>query len=68
MAPWRDGDIDGATEWARKAFTTDRRSVNSLSTIADELYHLARAHYRNDPAITALNGVIASFYASISDR
>ncbi len=64
----REGDIDGATEWARKAFATDRRSVNSLSTIADELYHQARARYRNDPAITALNEVIASFYASISDR
>lgn len=64
----RDGDIDGATEWARKAFNTERRSVNSLSTVADELYHEARAHYGDDSAINALNDVIASFYASVSDR
>lgn len=64
----RDGDIDGATEWARKAFSIDRRSVNSLSTVADELYHEARAQYGDDPAIGALNDVIASFYASVSDR
>jgi DNA-binding XRE family transcriptional regulator len=64
----RDGDIDGATEWARKAFSTDRRSINSLSTVADELYHQARAQYGDDPAISALNDVIASFYASISER
>jgi hypothetical protein len=64
----RDGDVDGATEWARKAFSIDRRSVNSLSTVADELYHEARAQYGDDPAIGALNDVIASFYASVSDR
>jgi tetratricopeptide (TPR) repeat protein len=64
----RDGDIDSATEWARKAFATDRRSINSLSTVADELYHEARARYNNDPAIKALNNVIASFYTSINDR
>ena len=64
----RDGDIDGATEWARKAFNTERRSVNALSTVADELYHEARAHYGDDPAINALNDVVASFYASVSDR
>ncbi len=64
----RDGDIDGATEWARKAFATDRRSVNSLSTVTDELYHQARTRYHNDPAISALNDVIASFYTSISNR
>jgi hypothetical protein len=60
--------FDGATEWARKAFNTDRRSVNSLSTVADELYHEARAYYGDEPAINALNDVIASFYASVSDR
>ncbi len=64
----RDGDIDGATEWARKAFAADRRSVNSLSIVTDELYHEARAHNSDDPAINALNDVIASFYASVSNR
>jgi transcriptional regulator with XRE-family HTH domain len=64
----RDGDIDGAIDWARKAFATDRRSINSLSTVADELYHQARARYGNDPAINALNDVIASFYTSISSK
>ncbi|HET9253591.1 MAG TPA: helix-turn-helix transcriptional regulator [Pseudonocardiaceae bacterium] len=64
----RNGDIDSATEWARKAFATDRRSINSLSTVTDELYHEARNRYRKDPAINALNDVIASFYASINDK
>ncbi|MGH3976859.1 MAG: helix-turn-helix domain-containing protein [Pseudonocardiaceae bacterium] len=64
----RDGDIDGATEWARQAFATDRRSVNSLSIVTGELYHEARAHFGDDPAINALNDVIASFYASVSHR
>ncbi len=64
----RDGDIDSATSWARKAFNTDRRSVNSLSTVAYELYHEARARHGEDPAISALNDVISSFYASISDK
>lgn len=64
----RDGNIDGATEWAHQAFTTDRKSINSLSSVADELYHETRARYGDDPAISALNDVIASFYASITDR
>ncbi|MDQ3763647.1 MAG: hypothetical protein M3460_19100 [Actinomycetota bacterium] len=64
----RDGDIDDAAEWAREAFSADRRSVNSLSIVADELYHQGRAQYRDDPAISALNNVIASFYASVSDK
>jgi hypothetical protein len=64
----RDGNIDGATEWAHQAFTTDRKSINSLSTVADELYHETRAQYGDDPATSALNDVIASFYASITDR
>jgi transcriptional regulator with XRE-family HTH domain len=64
----RDGDIDGAIDWARQAFTTDRRSINSLATVANELYHEARTRYGNDPAITALNDIIASFYASISPK
>ena len=64
----RNGDIDAATEWARKAFNINRKSINSLSTVADELYHEARTQYGNDPAISALNDVIASFYSSISDK
>jgi transcriptional regulator with XRE-family HTH domain len=64
----RDGDIDGATEWARKAFSIDRKSINSLSTVADELHHETHAQYGDDPAISTLNDVIASFYASLSDR
>jgi hypothetical protein len=56
----RDADIDGATEWARKAFTTDRRSVTSLSTVADELYLEARARYGDDPAVRALREIITS--------
>ena len=64
----RDGDIDHATDWARKAFTTDRKSINSLSMITDELYHEARTQFGDDPAISALNNVIASCYTSISDR
>jgi hypothetical protein len=39
----RNGDIDGAVDWARKAFSTDRKSINSLSMVTDELYHQARA-------------------------
>jgi transcriptional regulator with XRE-family HTH domain len=64
----RDGDIDRATDWARKAFQADRKSVNSLTMITDELYHEARTQFGDDPAINALNDVIASFYTSISDR
>jgi tetratricopeptide (TPR) repeat protein len=64
----RDGDIDRATDWARKAFQADRKSVNSLIMITDELYHEARTQFGDDPAINALNNVIASFYTSISDR
>lgn len=61
----RDGDLDSATDWARTAFSAERRSVNSLCTVADELRHEARARYGNDPAISALNDVITSFYASV---
>jgi tetratricopeptide (TPR) repeat protein len=64
----RDGDIDGAMEWARKAFTTNRRSINTLSTLVGELYHEARTHYGNDPAISPLNDVIAFFSTSISHK
>lgn len=64
----RDGDIDRATDWARKTFNADRKSVNTLSMVTDELYHEARNQYGNDPAISALNDVIASIYTSISDR
>ena len=64
----RHGDIDHATDWARKAFHADRKSLNSLSMVTDELYHEARKSYRDDPAITALNDVITSFYTSISNR
>ena len=60
--------IDAATEWARKAFSTDRRSIISLATVADELYHETRARFGDEPAISALNDVIASFYALVSDR
>jgi hypothetical protein len=54
--------------WARKAFDADRKSVNTLSMVTDELYHEARKQYGDDPAFNALNDVIASFYTSISDR
>ena len=54
--------------WARKAFDADRKSVNTLSMVTDELYHEARKQYGGDPAFNALNDVIASFYTSISDR
>lgn len=64
----RDGDIDRATDWARKAFSVDRKSVNTLSMVTDELYHEARRQYSDDPAINALNDVITSIYTSISDR
>lgn len=64
----RTGDLDRATEWARKAYSADRRSVNTLSMVTDELYNQAREKYGNDPAIKSLNDVVASFYASISER
>lgn len=64
----RTGDIDGATEWARKAFSTDRRSVNTLNMVADELYNEGRTRYGHDPALGALNDVIASFYGSMPIR
>ncbi|MGH3864709.1 MAG: helix-turn-helix domain-containing protein [Pseudonocardiaceae bacterium] len=64
----RDGDIDCATDWARKAFETDRKSIKSLTMITDELYHEARTQFGHDPAINALNDIITSFYTSISDR
>lgn len=64
----RNGDLDGATEWARKAFSADRRSVNTLSMVTDELYDEVRQKFGTDPAISALNEVIATFYASVTDR
>jgi transcriptional regulator with XRE-family HTH domain len=64
----RDGDIDRATDWARTAFQADRKSINSLTMITDELYHEARTQFGDDPAINALNDVIAPFYTSISNR
>lgn len=64
----RDGDIDRATDWARKAFSTDRKSVNTLSMVTDELYHEARKQFGDDPAINALNEVVTSFYTRRSGR
>jgi transcriptional regulator with XRE-family HTH domain len=63
----RNGDIDGATEWARKAYNANRRSVNTLSMVTEELHHEARHRFGDDPAITALNDVIQSFYASTQE-
>ncbi|MGB9282299.1 MAG: XRE family transcriptional regulator, partial [Pseudonocardiaceae bacterium] len=64
----RDGDIDRATAWARKAFNADRKSVNTLSMVTDELHHETHKLFGDDPATNALNDVIASFYTSISER
>jgi hypothetical protein len=64
----RTGNIDHATDWARQAFTTDRKSINSLTMITDELYHQARTQYGKDPALKALNDVITSFYTTISHK
>jgi transcriptional regulator with XRE-family HTH domain len=64
----RTGDIDHATDWARQAFSTDRKSINSLTMITVELYHQARTHYGKDPALNALNDVITSFYTTINDK
>jgi transcriptional regulator with XRE-family HTH domain len=64
----RNGDIDHATDWARQAFTTDRKSINSLTMVTDELYHQAHTHYGKDPALKALNHVITSFYTTISNK
>jgi hypothetical protein len=64
----REGDIDRATAWARKASNADRKSINTLSMVTDELYHEIRAQYGDDPAVNALNDVITSFYTSISGR
>ncbi len=66
--PLRDGDIDRATYWARKAFSADRKSVNTLSMVTDELHHEACRLYGDDSATNALNDVITSFYTSISER
>ena len=64
----RDGDIDRATDWARKAFNADRKSVNTLSMVTDELHHEIRNLFGDDPATNALNDVITTFYTTISDR
>jgi hypothetical protein len=64
----RHRDIDNATDWARKAFNADRKSVNTMSMVTDELHHEARKLFGGDPAINALNDVMTSFYTSISDR
>ncbi|WP_236808268.1 helix-turn-helix domain-containing protein [Amycolatopsis albispora] len=64
----RAGDLDGAVEWAQKAFSADRQSVRSLSLIAEELYQETQAKYRTDPAATALREVIAAFYANVNGR
>lgn len=64
----RNKDLDGATDWARKAFAADRRSVRSLSFVAEELYSELRRDYATDPAAAALREVIADFYASVSDQ
>ncbi len=64
----RESDIDRATDWACTAFQADRKSINSLTMITDELCHEARTQFGDDPAINALSDVIASFYTSISDR
>lgn len=62
----RNGDIDGATEWARKAFEVDRKSVRSLALIADELHGEVCQRYGDEPAAVPLRDVIASFYAEIN--
>lgn len=63
----RDGDIDRATGWARQAFSASRKSVHTLSMIANELYLEARKQFGDDPAINTLNNVIIS-YASTAGR
>jgi hypothetical protein len=60
----RDGDVDGAAEWARQAFSADRKSVNSLQMVAEELHNEAQARYGSDPAI----GVAPATCADISLR
>ncbi|WP_245787102.1 helix-turn-helix domain-containing protein [Amycolatopsis saalfeldensis] len=64
----RERDLDGATEWARKAFSADRKSVRSLSLVADELYREVRQNFETDSAAGALREVIADFYSSVSGK
>lgn len=64
----RDGDIDGATNWARQAFSADRKSIKSLSMLADELYDETHHRYGDDPTARALHDVIALFYASTNSQ
>ena len=53
----------GAVTWLPQYLRSPTQAL-----FADELYHEARTHYGNDPAISALNDVITSFYSSISDK
>lgn len=63
----RDGAVDGATDGHARpsASTADQSTASPPSPTSSTT---KPAHYGNDPAISALNDVIASFYASVSDR
>jgi Tfp pilus assembly protein PilF len=48
----RDGDLDGAADWAATAFSADRKSIKSLTMVAEELHNETRTQYGDDPAPT----------------
>jgi helix-turn-helix protein len=50
----RDGDIEAATEWTRTALAISRRSIGTLSMLADEVAGEIQRLYPNDPGARAI--------------
>ncbi|MGA6163072.1 helix-turn-helix domain-containing protein [Amycolatopsis magusensis] len=56
----RDGDLEGAADYTAKAFDVERKSINSLLLVADEVNREAKSLRSNDPAIREIGDQITS--------
>jgi transcriptional regulator with XRE-family HTH domain/tetratricopeptide (TPR) repeat protein len=61
----RQGDLEAAAEWIRKALDTSRKSVDQLAMVADELKRELNRLFPNDPATRAIVGLIGHAYARL---
>jgi tetratricopeptide (TPR) repeat protein len=65
VAALRQGDLEAAAEWTRKALAAPRKSVDQLAMVADELKRELRRLFPNDPATRAVVELIGQAYAGV---
>jgi transcriptional regulator with XRE-family HTH domain/tetratricopeptide (TPR) repeat protein len=59
----RQGDLEAAAEWTRKALAAPRKSVDQLAMVADELNQELHRLFPDDPATRTITALIGQAYA-----